>query len=206
MELEANSLTEAQREAVRLQQARRMRQWVEERVWELCDDVAGRGCTTLEKFSDAEIAAYVRGVRHTLYAVLERWECQDLAILTLVDGALGERHHRRYSTGAYNPRSEYARTGYARRMFGNLVLEIRAHRVAMLDEHVTFDYPRWSAWQKRVWAIERKGVEREHWDEFGRLQHELKALMSLSNRLVSCEDWRNKNWAWRKTQEVKEAA
>lgn len=193
-------LTEAQRELVRAQQADTVRQWMEQRAWDLCDDIAGRGCTDLAKLSDTEIAAYARGVRNTLGDLLERFECKELRLQTLVHGALGERHQRRYGTGGHH------RAGYERRRFGNLAIEIRMHRIAMLDDAVTFNYPLWESWRKRVWAIERQGVAREEWEEFERLQHELNALMSLSHWLVGGESWRQKNWAWRKSQEVKEAA
>lgn len=180
----------------REEQARQIHQWAEQQAWDLCDDIAGRGATELAKISVAEIKAYARGMRNALAAVLERFECKDLALQTLIDGALGERRHRQ----------EAGQTpDYDRRLFGNLAAEIRAHRVAMLDDAVTFDYPRWSAWQKRVWAIERQAVRREEWDEFERLQHELKALWSLSAWLIGCEHWRQKNWEWRKTQGVQVA-
>lgn len=192
-----NPMTESQRVQFDAQQTYQMEKWVEQQVWDLCDDITGRGCTTLGKLSDGEIAAYARGVRNTLNSVLERFRCKDFPIQTLIDGALGERHHRR---------SGHGQTGYHRRLFGNLAWEIRELRVAMLDSFVTFDYPKWETWRKRVWAIERKGVERGEWEEFELLQHELNALSSLSSWLVKSDYWRDKNWEWRKSQEVKEAA
>jgi len=195
----ADPLTEAQREQVRETQAHQMHQWVEQRVWDLCDAI-GKGYDQLDKASDAEIEAYARGVRNTLDSVLERFACKELRLTTLIDGALGERHYRKYGARGHH------RAGYQRRMFGNLALEIRAHRIAMIDDAETFNYPLWATWRKRVWAIERKGVEQRDWEEFERLQHEVNALMSLSNWLVGCKSWREKNWAWRESQKLKEAA
>lgn len=188
-------LSEAQRKQFRSQQAHQTHTWVEQRVWDLCDDITGRGCTTLEKLSDAEIAAYARGVLSTLEVILERFDCKELRLRTLIDGAMGERHHRRHAG-----QTSYGSFGYQRRMFANLAIEIREHRVAMVDRFETFDYPRWESWRKRVWAIERKGVEPGEWEEFERLQHELNALRSLCDWLTDSEHWRRKNWEWRNTQ------
>ena len=192
-------VTEEQREQFRAQQSHQMHAWVEQRVWDLCDDI-GKGYNQLDKLSDGEVMHYARGVMNTLESILERFECKELRIRTLVDGALGERHHRKYGEGGHY------RASYRRRLFANLAVEIRRRRVAMLDHYETFNYPEWEGWRKRVWAIERKGVEREEWQEFERLQHELNALYSLQSWLSCSEHWREKNWAWRNSQEVKVAA
>lgn len=194
----AEPLTEAQREQVRETQAHQMHEWVEQRVWDLCDDI-GNGYNQLDKLSDGEVMQYARGAMHSLEAILERFECKELRIRTLIDGALGERCLRAIRAGR---RSH----DFKRRMFGNLAAEIRAHRIAMIDDAATFNYPLWESWRKRVWAIERKGVEQADWEEFQQLQHELNALSSLSNWLVGCKSWRDKNWAWRDSQKLKEAA
>ena len=191
------ALTEEQREQLRGQQAHQMRKWVEQRVWDLCDDISNsNGYNQFDKLSDSEVMQYARGAMHNLEAIRERFECSELRIRTLIDGALGERYHRTQS-GAGK---------FKRRLFGNLAGEIRAHRVAMLDQYVTFDYAQWTVWRKRVLAIERKGYEREEWEEFQQLQNELNALYSLSSWLVGCQSWRENNWEWRKSQEVKVAA
>lgn len=195
----AGPLTEGQRDRVHVDQAHAMHKWVEQQAWNLCDDITGRGCSTLERLSDEEMAARARGVRNTLESILERFDAGggELRLQTLIDGAFGERYQRKHGERG---------TGYKRRLFGNIAKEIRAHRIAILDRYETSDYPLWESWRKRVWAIERKGVDREQWEEFQRLQHELEALRSLSCWLLHSEHWRNQNWEWRKTQEVKAAA
>lgn len=195
--MNSSMVHEAAKEAWREEQAKSIRNWVEDLVWDLCDDISGRGATAMAQMCNAEIKAYARGQKNMLYAVLERFEGKDIAIQTLIDGALGERTYRQ----------ESGRTpDYARRLFGNLAADIRAHRVAMQDHAETFDYPRWSGWQKRVWSIARKGVEQSDWEEFQRLQHELAALWSLSARLITSDDWRRKNWEWRQRQGAQVAA
>jgi hypothetical protein len=197
-------LSEGQRKQLREQQARQVQDWVEQRVWDLCDDLAGRGCTTLQRLSDRELAAYARGVKNTLHDVLERFEGKDISIQTLIDGALGEADFRKCGDIRGTPGARLF--SYRRLKFWNLALQIRAHRVALLDAGETFDYPRWRGWQKEVWAIERRRVAREEWEEFERLHHELKAVWALSSWLISCESWRDKNWKWRQSQEGKVAA
>ena len=188
---------ETAKETWRAEQAKQIHAWAVQQVWDLCDDIAGRGATDIGKMCHAEVKAYARGQKNTLHAILERFEGGDLAIQTMIDGALGELTYRQ----------ESGRTpDYERRMFGNLAAEIRAHRVAMIDDAVTFDYPRWSGWQKKLWSIERKGVAQGEWDEFQRLQHELAALWSLSDWLLGSDEWRRRNWEGRKRQEVQVAA
>ena len=178
---------EAQREQFRQEQSKHTKEWLEQRVWDLCDDI-GKGYNQLDKLSDAEVVQYARGKSDVLEAIGERFECDSLQIRTKVDGALGERYHRANSPAG----------NFKRRLFGNLAMEIRAKRVAMLDAYESLDYAQYSGWRKRVWSIERKGYTLEEAAEFTQLQHELNAIWSLSSWLLNSNYWRQKNWEARK--------
>lgn len=187
-------ITPEVREQFRTEQAKQVKTWIEQRVWDLCDDIS-KGYNSLKDYSDAEVCAYARGVLHSLEWMGERFECDAVAMRTLVDGALGERYHRTNSPAGK----------LHRRLFAKLITQIRAKRVAMVDNYESLDYRgEYEVWRKRVWAIERVGVPQEEYAEFNQLRHELNAIWALSSWLLNSGHWRNENWQRRK--EVKVAA
>jgi hypothetical protein len=194
----ASPLTEAQREEFREQERKRLKIWIEDRIWDLADDI-GLGYNQLDKLSDAEVVAYARGQRNVLSALAEREEV-DLhydSCLAQIEGALGERFRRTNSPSGK----------LKRRLFDKLITQIRDKRIAMLDRYESLNYRgEYEVWRKRVWAIERAGVPAEEYQEFDRLRHELAAVWSLASHLMGSKHWLEKNWEARKKLEVKEVA
>lgn len=186
-----SDLTPEQREALRAEDARRMKARIEDRLYELADDI-GRGYNRMKDWSDAEVVAYANGVRHSLEWLAELHECAESPGAFLqIQGALGERYRRTNSPAGK----------LKRRLFQNLIDVIRDKRIAMLDRYESLDYAtEFKVWQARVWALERKGIAREEWDEFNMLQRELRAVWELSHHLITLPHWTAENWKRRSPQ------
>ncbi len=189
-----NELSEDQREALRVEQTKRIQSWIEERVYDLADDIGsvGRGYNRLKNYSDLEVEAYASAFRDALESLGEREGCGAIPAFVQIYGALGERFHRQDL--ALGKR----RHTLKRRLFDKLIVMIRNKRIAMLDNFESFEYSEFRPLQSRVWALERKGIEREEWDEFQLLQRELRALWELQSHLILSKHWTSENWKRRK--------
>jgi len=183
-----NEANQEQREQFRQENSRRVRTWIEDKLYDLADDI-GRGYNQLHKLADAEVESYARGMRQALESLAEREGCGDIPAFVQIHGALGERWQRAdLAAGS-------GRHALKRKLFDRLIEQIRNKRIAMVDQFESFAYAtEFRPLQRRVWAIERKGVEREEWDEFQIVQRELRALWELSHRLVGSRYWLNENW------------
>lgn len=186
-------------EEFRTQEREQLKVWIEEQVWEAADDI-GQGYGGLDKYSPEQLAAYARGQRRLLEPLADRNEMNVGNLFLQFEAAIGERMRRLQVSSECGMRSaEIIRRGkLRRRLFNNLIEQIRDKRIAMLDRYELLDYKaEYTPWRNRVWAWERRGVEQKDWDEFNQVRQELDALWSLSHHLTADRSWFAKHYELR---------
>ncbi len=166
--------------------ARELRDRLEEMVWEAADRIGHSvGWYQIQSYSDEEVAGYANGIKNTITGLVESYDLQSNWRFGFVshqfEGALGERLRRLNS-----PKQKLKS-----RALNNLVTEIRDKRIALLDRCDDENFSdQYRAWQKRIWAFERKGFESDELcNEFERVKGEFDALEQLR-----CHLWHDRHW------------
>ena len=159
--------------------AETLKKVLEDEVWNAADRIGRPSCYyMLHNFTDAEMAGYAHGVHTALVCVAEELALGDLDTKQL-DAALGERLHRKGGGKL------------ACRRLNNLVAEIRAARVSLLDDYEPVSYEGFQKpMQKRIWRIERQGMESELAAmDLQLVQREFRALCDLHFHLTTDSQW-----------------
>jgi hypothetical protein len=152
---------------------------LEDEVWNAADRIGRPSCYhMLQNFTDAEMAGYAHGVHTALVCVAEELPLGVLDTKQL-DAALGERLHRK-GGGKLQCRR-----------LNNLVTEIRAARCALIDDYQPVNYEGFTKpMQKRIWHMERQGVETDAESlELQLVQKEFRALCDLNCHKVGDRQW-----------------
>jgi hypothetical protein len=159
--------------------AETLKKALEAEVWNAADRI-GRPDVwyRVQHFNDDEMAGYAHGLHSALVCVAEELALGALDTKQL-DAALGERLHRK---GGGKLKC---------RRLNNLVTEIRAARCALIDDYVPVDYEGFQKpMQKRIWRIERQGVETDAESlELQLVQKEFRALCDLHFHLTVDPQW-----------------